>query len=383
MKRILVLSLFLALCFAGCVQPTPTPVDNGNACDAGELTKPLIDSPSNILVDTNTPTLSWAYPGGCQPEYFRVEVQDYSGSMLYDQDLPGSQLSWATTTPLQPSAIYQWRVAAVQGATPGPYSHWVTFWVGPLCEAAVWTAPQLISPAQGEVVTTASPELHWQYDSSTCLMPASRFEVSELPDFSALALHGQGGGPEPWFSTGLSYLQDCKTYYWRAAPWQDGQTGPYAEPVQFTTQFGTSCAVATEEVGECPLKPLPGQPKLLGVSCRSETKLTVSFEFQAPVSGNYLATVNNEPYTCEVLPKFPDRLYCSGPGKQNTQLAIKLIDADTGKVIFCKTESAPICQPTAVPPSGCVIRTQQYCRDLLKDPSAEFDVKNCKCIIVN
>lgn len=232
MKRIIGWLLLFALAASGCVEPAPAadPEAGPEACLADQLVRPLISSPANEIISSLLPTLTWAYPDGCVPETFRVEVQDYEESTLYDQDLPGSQSSWDTTTPLQPASIYRWRVAAVQGGSVGPYSGWTAFWTGPLCESAQWQAPELISPVQGETVTTASPELRWQYASDGCLTAESRFEVSESEDFSALALFGQGG-PEPRFLTGLSYLQDCKNYYWRVAPWKDGQIGPFAAPV--------------------------------------------------------------------------------------------------------------------------------------------------------
>jgi hypothetical protein len=55
--------------------------------------------------------------------------------------------------------------------------------------------------------------------------------------------------------------------------------------------------------------------KLIGLAWYSNYDMLLSFQFPGPVAPkNYRVTLEDKVYTCEVLAKYPDRLYCRGQG---------------------------------------------------------------------
>ncbi len=53
---------------------------------------------------------------------------------------------------------------------------------------------------------------------------------------------------------------------------------------------------------------------LLGHSYLKNWRYLLTFKFSAPVSGEYIAKVdNNKTYSCYTLPDQPELLYCHGP----------------------------------------------------------------------
>jgi hypothetical protein len=55
--------------------------------------------------------------------------------------------------------------------------------------------------------------------------------------------------------------------------------------------------------------------KLIGLAWYKNYDLLLSFQFPGPVDpNNYVVTLEDKVYTCEVLAQFPDRLYCRGQG---------------------------------------------------------------------
>jgi hypothetical protein len=56
-----------------------------------------------------------------------------------------------------------------------------------------------------------------------------------------------------------------------------------------------------------------GAASVYAVSHLSNDKLLVTIQVPGGVEGEYKAYVSNLPFACEILDKYPDRLYCNGP----------------------------------------------------------------------
>jgi hypothetical protein len=57
--------------------------------------------------------------------------------------------------------------------------------------------------------------------------------------------------------------------------------------------------------------------ELIGMSWYSNYDMLLSFQFAAPVNpAAYRVTLEDKDYTCEVIAKHADRLYCRGPGSK-------------------------------------------------------------------
>jgi hypothetical protein len=82
------------------------------------------------------------------------------------------------------------------------------------------------------------------------------------------------------------------------------------------------------------LEPALAEVKLAGLSWLEKYKynLLVSLDFPGPVDPvNYRVTLEDKVYRCEVLPKYPNRLYCNGQGAKVLAVAtvrVYSIDAE-------------------------------------------------------
>lgn len=110
----------------------------------------------------------------------------------------------------------------------------------PACtDAQAWPV-HLDSPAEGQVVSEDSPELHWTYDDR-CVPDAYAFAVLDgYPDGNTV-LDGTTASPQPNFDTPLPFLQDCQVYYWWVKPIIGGEVIENEIPGYFVTDFTGSC----------------------------------------------------------------------------------------------------------------------------------------------
>ncbi len=119
------------------------------------LTITILSSPKNAqhLVDT-TPTLQWASAAyGAQ---YHVQVDEAGGDFSSATFEYTGTLRSATTSVLA-GGDYQWRARADSGAG---WSVWTPDWTFTITPPTT-TAPALISPAGGVVLTTTTPNFNW------------------------------------------------------------------------------------------------------------------------------------------------------------------------------------------------------------------------------
>ena len=227
------LSIFTLL-ISGCDPETPPP-----PCPAADLAAPELYSPDWWeVLDGNAVILEWEYPDpACEPEGYQIilsKTRDFSVI-----DITGGtgnpNTSWMPADPLEPATEYFWRVAAMHGATVGPYSQELrSFFTDPICDPAAQVAPELSLPADGVIFERGYSSLEWTYPDPSCIPASYRVELSTTPDFSDTSLFGATGNPSTRWGPGEP-LEPATQYYWRVAPFTDGILGPYSNRRDFFT----------------------------------------------------------------------------------------------------------------------------------------------------
>jgi hypothetical protein len=104
---------------------------------------------------------------------------------------------------------------------------------------------------------------------------------------------------------------------------------PYALPSPTTTQLPTATLPPTPD-------PALSQVKLIGLSWIKNYNLLLSFQFPDNVDPkNYRVTLEDKEYQCEVLAKYPKRLYCWGQGAKVLGTAnVRVYQADNDQPGF-------------------------------------------------
>lgn len=213
----------MMLSLGACVPATGTPEP---ACAVEDLVAPTnlwpgdLSTPGDIpVLDTLTPTFTWEFYGGCQPDNYRVEIHrpylEHSMDGITANFL--DMTSWTADPALLPGSMYSWFVNAEVSGSLGPASETGLFMTGPLCMdpyPSEYPAPILLGPDDGEVITSGSDitysdgtttptvtfNMIWD-DPSLCLPEGGyNIQVSDSPDF-----------PDDWAHT-LNFTQDYRTF---------------------------------------------------------------------------------------------------------------------------------------------------------------------------
>lgn len=125
----------------------------------------------------------------------------------------------------------------------------------------------------------------------------------------------------------------------------------------------TPVPAATETPSETPtpsdtptLTATPGpdfsQATVYAVSHLGGSRLLVTIQVPGGVEGDFTASVDSTPMTCEILDKYPDRLYCTGPepyvnyGPKTAQFS--LFPAGSATLVFQTSFTIPP-RPTPTP----------------------------------
>ena len=80
-------------------------------------------------------------------------------------------------------------------------------------------------------------------------------------------------------------------------------------------------------------------------------QLLVTLQIPGGASGDYRATVNDQPFNCKVLVQYPDRLYCNGPTPGSGKFAnLKLYREGSNQPVYeQQIGTPPIFGPTSPP----------------------------------
>ncbi len=240
--------MLAAAFLGGCNYPDETPEPD---CPVSSLIAPGIPIEDSQISDSLRPTVEWVYDGDCQPDGFRIELAplgDFGSAQAVVGSTGAATWTWTPGADLLPVTRYGWRVAAVSGSAIGPYSITRPLWTGPVCDGPYLHAPHLSSPATGALVTNPSPELRWDSQEQSCLVPGYRFDVSTDPLFASNVIGNGSTGPWEEFDTELDYLIDCQTYFWRVAATAGMDLVSEYAVDYFQTQFGASCEGQIEPI---------------------------------------------------------------------------------------------------------------------------------------
>jgi hypothetical protein len=324
-----------AIFIGACVPATPAPTPTATPCPPISSVAPQVISPNSQLVPDLQPTLQWVYGGACH-DAFGLEIApdgDFTAPGIILEQTSGPQTTWTLTEMLQPASVYAWRAYAISGTSTGPYSPEPWFWTGPICPSSVPDVPELVSPIQGEIVIDPSPPLDWSYPDVGCLPEAYQFQVSTLADFQQTVLSGSTGSPQTSFETGVEFLQDCTTYYWRVAVQHGLVPAEYSLVEQFSTDFQ----------GTCNMTPLE-TPTFYAIGCTGTQSMLMTFQFPDPPQASYQARAMGTLFDCFPNESRPVLLHCTGLRIVPAQtVLIELVNTQSGAVIFSGEERIPSC----------------------------------------
>lgn len=240
MRKVFAMSgLSIALLTGGCGE---SDLDSRGTCAADALVRPTLEAPLMWeVVDTLRPVLSWSYPDpSCEPDNYSVTLYV---DPFFDNQLGGftgdSFTSWTPVEDLQPGTEYTWGVRPFADNEPGPPQALQHFFTGPFCAPGSLVAPDLLKPADDEVVDRLVPLLYWDYPDP-CLARSYRIDLSTNADFDDSSLFGSTGSPANAWAPGQR-LTDCTRYYWRVAGGDGERLGSYSEVRTFRVDTTGSC----------------------------------------------------------------------------------------------------------------------------------------------
>jgi hypothetical protein len=245
----------------------------------------------DVVVGSLSPTLTWSYDGGCEPESFRISLSsDLEGPGAgTTAEVGGDTTYWVPPAPLEPAMTYGWTVWAVSGSAEGPRGGGIMgggeFRTGPVCDSsdpADYDAPTLVSPANGTAVPlayitfsdgtrepTVSFHLVWE-DPTSCLPSAGyRVTVATSRDFTPDATIEDFATTNQrtlfFFAPGEEW-EECSAYYWRVTTVLPGSTdGPTSATWSFVTPnaSGGACMEVLPAVAEV-ARPAAGSSAIAG-----------------------------------------------------------------------------------------------------------------------
>jgi hypothetical protein len=213
----------------------------GPSCGLANLVAPIPEWPSqDAVVQASTPGYQWNYPdAGCAPEGYHLQVSsspDFS-NIVTDIREGNPHIIWTPGVALADCLTYYWRVAAIDGASDGPWSTPVSFMVDSTdsctCDPADLVAPDLSSPGPFEVVDTVLPILEWTNPGS-CIPESYAVHLSDIWDMSNTALFGATGSPSTNWAPGVN-LEEGTQYWWQVAAGVGFDLGDFSSRSSFFT----------------------------------------------------------------------------------------------------------------------------------------------------
>ncbi|OGO10517.1 MAG: hypothetical protein A2Y93_13550 [Chloroflexi bacterium RBG_13_68_17] len=230
------------------------------------------------IIDTTTPTFSWAYTGECDVSEFGIIVSRYPDPLytaIREDVVPspstgtyvgegvgevGPIYSWTPDASLERGHVYYWRIRANSGLNEGPRSEWRAFKIGPRCHIGTPLEPvQLYRPGDGQFVESYPVHFMWS-DPSPCYPYAYALQIStraSFPDSETDTYMTQWPDQEV-------HLDVCtSTYYWRVRSY-----APHSPPVPIE-DFAAESPVFTFSIPPGPAScgvPTAASPSSTGVT---------------------------------------------------------------------------------------------------------------------
>ncbi len=244
----------------------------GPVCEAAALVAPETFFPHGFMFVFDAPFFQWTYPDdGCVAEGYRLQAAgdpDFA-TLAVDQRQANPAMLWTPAVEFENCGIFYWRVAAIEGASDGPFSATQTFSVNvgasctQPCTEDQLVAPIPIMPPHYANVGTAPTEglvpglLEWYYPMP-CLPEGFGVHLSTERDFSDSSLFG---GVHPVTAFGGNWtpgvpLEPATQYWWEVFAGVGTTFGPTSPPRSFFT--GPECATPGEAVPPTLLSPADG-----------------------------------------------------------------------------------------------------------------------------
>ncbi len=267
MRFMIILGLALGTSLSACNLDQP-------ACTADEMPAPLQGGPGDWnysrlteAEEYNPPTFTWAYPGTCMPDEYRVIISRATSmpsnpffeymdlvvldtrttgvagpTIVYDEDTTAIAVNFTPAIAFE-TGTYYWRVIPYSGIIPGEYSDWKPFRIGPMCyDVEHYLLPaRLIYPAYGATVPAGYIDFTWLDDNPCVLAGTFQVELSEFttfPEEATTILPREGG---TLWTEAQGHLNFCRRYYWRVSILLAGDVGELVYgPTSEVSMFNTS-----------------------------------------------------------------------------------------------------------------------------------------------
>ena len=233
----------------------------GPACGAADLIAPNPVSPTGNNNNLN-PTYIWDYSDpACTPGGYSLQVapnDSFTGLAVNMREANPIKAWVAEASPLTDCQRYYWRVAAIDGATDGPWSDVTSFRVNAfgtcVCLASELQVPFPVWPGHYEIVPTLQPVLRWLY-SGNCQPEGYAVHVSTEYDMSDTSLFGGTGTPSTSWTTGVP-LQPATQYWWQVASGVGTDFSGFSMRRSFFT--GPECSAINDMQAPTLLSPING-----------------------------------------------------------------------------------------------------------------------------
>ncbi len=233
--RLLIVSLIVILGAAGCKC-------NNAAVEAFEL---ILDSPvGGEVVTSLTPTFDWHGSDTCDPDNYRIHIEEVAGSDHASMVVPYTDVPYTLTgDSLLPGRAYSWGGMAENEwslenpGAHGPYSEPEFFFTGPVCSGEALIDPDLIDPNAAEWLSKEHI-FKWTYTGG-CL-PVS-YEVQFARDAGFTDIYLTTSTTEPYVQELLMAFPDCSTLFWRVRASDGTSFGPWSAGRDFHYILSSGC----------------------------------------------------------------------------------------------------------------------------------------------
>lgn len=263
--------LCLSLLLGGCHLPGGVP------CSESELTYVENLAPSNTVVDSLMPVLTWIYPdSSCYPDHYDIKIFARDGA-IHQSESESPNYSVPASAGLQPGHTYWWSVVPnTADHRTGAGQVGTYFSTGPTCTLGTgMRPPSLISPPDGAEVRSADVynvgKLVWENQMSCWPEGNFDFQISKRSDLSSPIVSDDSIIPEIISLPFDDRFLDCARYYWRVGfePAGGGER-VYSETWSFVLRLSdTACSISPDITPILPERHFPIADVKIGANCRS------------------------------------------------------------------------------------------------------------------
>lgn len=236
---------------------------------------------------------------------------------------------------------------------------------------------RLVSPAEDATVNTLHPQLLWYYDYSACIPSDIQITISESPTLVPVAFTMTDSWGDHFidYTSYISFLEDCKTYYWQLKASTElavlpGEL-PYAEVLSPIGMFHTDVR------GTCSTSGGTGKAIFKGLSlgCITLDTQFAFLDFDGPIQGDFEVRIKNKTWPCYSESNTPNRLICSGKAVEAGIMAyVELWDKTGNELVLKEQVTTPNCQEE-IKPTAC----QTPDKPCNPQFNCAFDTTSCRC----